>query len=299
MKKSTGLAGLIIGLIATSLMFENCGGTKPADQSILATAGNLAGITGYPGGSGAYAGPTPPPQDRALALQYAPVPAGTPVTITVDGGTPPITYKLAKGAGTLVGNVYQTPLLTEVASIIAYDSLGEEVVIALPVIPVSNEAYTALPNGKAVMRNCGPGTTLESFKTQKQNAATLIAYDYCLLLSRAATSAEVSKYSNSINGGNLSPYKAFEKIMGLPEFEATYSADAAPDANLVTLAFHTALFRDPTSTEQAALTTITTMTFPDAMKAIFNEMKNASDWETTQAPEKSGENKYISAGGSP
>ena len=287
---------LILVCLVYVICFQNCGGTAsaPADQAILAPSNPITALTTAPTPAG-----TPLPTDTALSVNLSSnqVLGGQPVTLTVSGGTPPYQYNLAKGAGKLTSNTYQTTFVSELAVIQVIDAMMEAVNVSIPVVAVSNPAYTILPNGTAVVRNCGPGVTLESFATGPQNVNALIAYDYCLVLSRAATSSEISMQAGRINSGGDSPYNILQLLVQTSEFSTTYGVAQNTDSQNQQVVFNLLLFRNPTVTELANYTTDGYTSFGPVLGTALQIMDEVSDWNTVQPQEVKANNQYFAAVG--
>lgn len=80
-----------------------------------------------------------------LTVTYSPSPAtpGSSITLSPTGGTPPYTYTLLSGMGSMSGNIYRAPYLGETASIRVADANGYSTTVAVSVIG-ANSAVTGL-----------------------------------------------------------------------------------------------------------------------------------------------------------
>lgn len=111
-------ASLILTLSFIIGGFQNCGEPLSADGTDV---------------NSSLSSGTPTAMPSSLSATYSPNPAvaGATVTLAAFGGSPPYTFTLSSGSGTLNGNHYFAPSDAETAVITAIDNYGDSVTLQI------------------------------------------------------------------------------------------------------------------------------------------------------------------------
>lgn len=182
----------------------------------------------------------------ALTATYSPNPAhtGDRITITASGGTPPYSYKLVSGAGTLNGNVYLAPANPEVTDIAVTDKAGGLFKLSVSIVAMQL-ACRMTTIDSYVWTESGKGCPAQPFKASLESSLQACA-QFC-----AAQGDGYCDYYNptfsgwcaSINAKNcLFIDKSAPNLMrvtsrGWPTFRASGACGNAPDVSTLPAVF--------------------------------------------------------------